>query len=278
MKSRSPYKAAIIIIAHRATITTYERISLLQCLKVFASRPIFLVCPKNMDIAQYRDISTKINFDFIAPHWQKDYRSFNRLKVLPFLYKKYIDYDYLLFYELDAFVFRDELDHWMAMDYDYIGAPWKRGWDCTDEDSPFIGVGNGGFSLRKVKSHIKVLNSFSYLEKPKLLAARRCNRKFLGKVLAFRSAILDLTIRNNTYFLFNSYQGNEDVFWGLIASRNFNWFNVAPIDEAIKFSFETHPRSLYLMNQKNLPFGCHGWWKYGFEFWKPFIIKEGYFV
>ena len=231
-----------------------------------------------MDVSQYRNISSRINFDFIGPHWQKDYRSFNRLKVLPFLYKKYNYYDFLLFYELDAFVFRDELDYWMAKDYDYIGAPWRRGWHNADEDSPFIGVGNGGFSLRKVKAHIKVLYSFSYIEEPKFLVEKWFNRSFLGKALSIPSAFLDLTIRNNTYFLFNNYRGNEDVFWGQIALKNFNWFNLAPIDEAIKFSFETYPQGLYLMNQKKLPFGCHGWWKYGFEFWKPFILKEGYFV
>lgn len=278
MKSRSIDKVAIIIIAHRASITVYERISLLQCLKVFASRPIFIVCPKNMDITQYKDISSRINFDFIPPYWQKDYRSFNRLKILPFLYKRYIDYDYLLFYELDAFVFRDELDFWMSMDYDYIGAPWKSGWDNADEDSPFIGVGNGGFSLRKVKSHIRVLQSFSYVDNPKVLAQVWFKRNFLAKVVTIPFFILDLTVRNNTYFLFNSYRGNEDVFWGQVANGNVNWFNVAPIDDALKFSFETHPHSLYLMNQQNLPFGCHGWWKYDFEFWKPFILKEGYFV
>ena len=278
MKNLDLNRVAIVIIAHKASMTSYERISLLQCLKVFASRPIFIVCPDNMDISQYANISSKLNFDFIAPHWQADYRSFNRLKILPFLYRKYSDYDYILFYELDAFVFRDELDSWMAKQYDYIGAPWKRGWDSAEEDSPFIGVGNGGFSLRKVKSHLRALKCFSYITKPTFLAKRLLNGKFLDKVSSVPSVILDLTLRNNTHFIFNNYRGNEDVFWGQVVFENFNWFNVAPIDEAIKFSFEIHPHSLFLKNQKNLPFGCHGWWKYDFEFWKPFILKEGHFI
>jgi hypothetical protein len=166
----------------------------------------------------------------------------------------------------------------MAKQYDYIGAPWKRGWDSAEEDSPFIGVGNGGFCLRKVKSHLRVLKSFSYINKPSFLAKSWFNRNLRHKLSSVPSVVLDLTLRNNTYFLFNNYRGNEDVFWGQVAFENFNWFNVAPIDEAIKFSFELHPHSLFLKNQENLPFGCHGWWKYDFEFWKPFILKEGYLI
>jgi hypothetical protein len=41
--------------------------------------------------------------------------------------------------------------------YDYIGPPWIQG-----PDLPWLkesGVGNGGFSLRKVESFLKLLNS-----------------------------------------------------------------------------------------------------------------------
>jgi hypothetical protein len=231
-----------------------------------------------MDISCYKNISKKIIYEFIPPNWQKDYRSFNRLKIMPFLYKKFQVYEYLLFYELDAFVFRDELDLWMAKGYDYIGAPWKKGWVSSDEYSTFIGVGNGGFSLRKVKSHLKVLNSFSYIEKPKALAARWLKNKPLEKLLSVLPTMVDLTLRNNTYYLFNDYVGNEDFFWGAIANYNFSWFTVAPVDEAMKFSFELNPRSLYLINQNNLPFGCHGWWKYDLDFWRPYLLEEGYIV
>lgn len=269
---------AIIIIVHKPTVSKYEAISLSQCVKVFHKRPIFLVCPEGMDVSEYKNISKSIHFDFIKPSWQKDYRSFNRLKILPFLYKRYQGYRYLLFYELDAFVFKDELDFWIGKGYDYIGAPWKEGWTDADDHSDFIGVGNGGFSLRRVSSHLRVLTSFSYIIPLKLLVRRWLDMKLHMKIFTIPSIAADLTFRNNTLFLFNDYRGNEDVFWGKIANNNFKWFNVAPVDQAIKFSFETTPYNLFLANNKMLPFGCHGWWKYDLDFWTPFILNEGYIL
>jgi len=60
-------------------------------------------------------------------------------------------------------VFQDDLSHWCKLDYDYIGAPWLEAPPITSGKKPFINisnflinkVGNGGFSLRKVKPHIK---------------------------------------------------------------------------------------------------------------------------
>lgn len=269
---------AIVIITHKPYISKLELISLRQCLKIFYARPIFIVCPERMDVSEYLLLSDNFQYSFVPPKCLKSYRNFNRLKISPYLYKKFQNYKYLLFYELDAFVFRDELDLWIAKGYDYIGAPWKKGWTKADNNSPFIGVGNGGFSLRNVKSHIKVLKSFSYINTPKLLARRWLNDTMIKKISSFPNIVADLTIRNNTYFLFNNFSGNEDVFWGLIADQNFSWFNVAPIEEAIKFSFEVHPQDQYLKNRNNLPFGCHGWWKYNLEFWRPFIENEGYII
>jgi hypothetical protein len=267
---------AIVIITHKPSISNFELVSLRQCFKIFYARPIFIVCPERMDISEYLVISDNVQFSFVPPKYLESYRNFNRFKILPYLYKKFENFKYLLFYELDAFVFRDELDLWIAKGYDYIGAPWRKGWTDADKNSPFIGVGNGGFSLRKVKSHIQVLKSFSYICTPNVIARRWLDDTIYRKFRSLPYIIADLTIRNNTHFLFNNFTGNEDVFWGLIADRNFNWFNVAPIEEAIKFSFEVQPRDQYIQNRYNLPFGCHGWWKYDLEFWRPFIENEGY--
>ena len=87
---------------------------------------------------------------------------FNKLKESNLLYKKYKKYKYILFYELDAFVFRDELDYWCKKGFDYIGAPWN-GTHCY-YDTPINGVGNGGFSLRNIKSAIKLLEKLRMKE------------------------------------------------------------------------------------------------------------------
>lgn len=49
--------------------------------------------------------------------------SYNEMMLSPDFYRRFQVYDFMLIYQLDAFVFRDELDEWVAKDYDYIGAP-----------------------------------------------------------------------------------------------------------------------------------------------------------
>jgi len=41
----------------------------------------------------------------------------------PAFYDAFKAFDYILIYQLDAFVFRDELEYFCSLGYDYIGAP-----------------------------------------------------------------------------------------------------------------------------------------------------------
>ena len=45
-------------------------------------------------------------------------------------------------------------------------------------------------------------------------------------------------------------------------------FKVAKADVNYKFSFEVFPRRLYEMNNNELPFGCHAFERYDYEFFK----------
>ena len=271
-------RVIIIIMTHKENLSAYERISFRQCFKVLGHYPITLLCPEGMDVGEYLDINPETAIDFIPPHWQESYASMRRLKTLPFLYKRYSAYDYILFHELDAFVFRDELMEWCNKGYDDVGAPWLEGWSDAKPGASLIGAGNGGFSLRKVRSCLKVGNSFSYIEKPAKLWEQFKNLPLREKSLAFLTLVKKLTIKNNTYHRFNDWAGirPEDVFWGIVASQNFEWFKVPTPHQAMRFSFETQPRYLYELNQQKLPFGCHAWWKCDLEFWRPFIREFGH--
>ena len=263
----------ILIIVYKKEISHLETISLKQCVKVLGRYPIRLVCPEGLDIGAYRRVAKDVEVDFINPKWHKSYSTTNRLRIEPFLYKRYRDYEFILLYELDAFAFRDDLEYWCNKDYDYIGAPWFKGFRAGSVDSPLIGVGNGGFSLRKTRSLLKALHAFSWIIKPIDWFRQDFPQ---NKLKALRDLVKNATIGNNSFFLFNDYPAQEDIFWGICIKRNFEWFKVAPIDEAIKFSFEVQPKLLYEMNNRELPFGCHAWWRYDFEFWRPFIESEGY--
>src|SRR4029079_3572600 len=83
---------------------------------------------------------------------------YNRLMNIPYFYRHFLEYDYILIYQLDTFVFENNLEEWCNMNIDYVGAPWinstwvnnlkkKISWI----DKFIYPVGNGGLSLRKVK-------------------------------------------------------------------------------------------------------------------------------
>ena len=150
----------------------------------------------------------------------------------------------------------------------------------------FWGVGNGGLSLRRTRTALRVLRSFSYIWKPRELLHGPASAPIeLVNVLTWefreknrrcdslRTALRNLVFGNNTFYPLNDFSVHEDLFWGLIAARNFSWFKVAPVEEARKFSIEGNPRQLFALNRNQLPFGCHAWSKHDREFWAPYITR-----
>jgi hypothetical protein len=257
----------IVIIAHKPDPDYYEICSLKQCGAVLGEYPIKLIAPSGMKITAYLDAYPGLEVEYIDPKWQATYAMFNRLKIDPLLYKKYKEFDYLLFYELDAWVFRNELEYWCKQGYDYIGAPWFEGWHAAGANAAFVGVGNGGFSLRKIKSHLKALNSLSYIVP--FLDVLRGFKQAAG-IAGFKKMFRNLTIHNNTHHFFNNYPGHEDYFWGHIVAGKFKWFRLPDMNTALKFSVELHPET-FILSEKDLPFGCHAWSKYNAKFWKQYI-------
>lgn len=65
---------------------------------------------------------------------------------------------------------------------------------------------------------------------------------------------------------------NEDLFW---ASRE-GGFKIAPKEVAWQFAFERPIKELFQLNGGKLPFGCHAWMKYDFEFLRPYMIRDGH--
>ena len=87
----------------------------------------------------------------------------------------------------------------------------------------------------------------------------------------FIKFIRDISIENNTHFIFDYYELFEDYFGSKIAGKKFNWFNIPLPLEAMKFSIELEPSYLFLLNNSQLPFGCHAWERYEPNFWRNHI-------
>jgi len=265
----------VLVFAHSPAPEWHEKIALQQCCRVLGRHPIRMICPEGMDVSAYRRVVPELQFDFIPAHWQSSYRGYNRLKVVPYLYRRYAAFEYMLSYELDAFVFRDDLLHWCGQGWDYIGAPWFENDYWAAPDAAPAGVGNSGFSLRRTHSMLRVLRSFGHVIPVRTVLAdwRRAKRYSPGSLLLlFRR----LTYRNNFFHLLNDYEGNEDHFWGRFAADRFPWLRVAPHDTAKRFSFEVNAPRLYRELGDRLPFGCHKWATLSPEFWLPIIRSFGY--
>jgi Protein of unknown function (DUF5672) len=82
-------------------------------------------------------------------------KNHNRMLYRTDFWEKFVDYEYVLMYHLDALVFSDQLQEWCDRGLDYIGSPFLQ---CAD--APWVRVervGNGGFALYRVPSVLKVL-------------------------------------------------------------------------------------------------------------------------
>jgi hypothetical protein len=240
--------AAIIIPVYKKNMDWNERISLQRCVDVFVNRDIIIVHPEGLDISAYAAIANKAIYLPLKASYFKSIESYSLLLNSSYFYKHFLSYTYILIHQLDVFVFEDQLEYWCKTGYDYIGAPWinatwikKLKEKISWIDKCIYPVGNGGFSLRKVKTFY------------------------------YGSIFLSPIVR----FLWKK-KWNEDFFWSSIAHRLLWGFRIPNVEEASLFAVEENPSSIIYNNGNKLPFGCHAWEKYEPEFWRIHIEGLGY--
>lgn len=258
----------IVIPVHKSTLTEDELLSLRQCVSVLKNHQICIVCPDCLDVSQYDkvflDAGVGVSVERFHERFFDGIKGYNLLMLDKRFYKRFNKYKYMLVYQLDAWVFRDELDEWCSKGYDYIGAPWIE--EDGNGELQLTGVGNGGFSLRRVQHFIDVLS-------------------YKGPVRKASQLNLPPTLKNKIYKLFYSlgYQNTisyykkdhtlyEDIFLSIFLANTKLHAEMPSPEEAALFAFEKHPSSLY-SKTNTLPFGCHAWQKYEYEsFWKKYIL------
>lgn len=184
----------------------------------------------------------------------------NRLMIQPDFYRSFLEYEYVLVYHLDALAFSDRLEEFCALGYDYIGPPW------LDHDlPPGQRVGNGGFSLRKVRTLIHFLETYrKYIHISPRLEPKSAIGRFLSHV----------RIPNINDRLWLAFHGrfNEDMVIGRCGTYYCPEMRIAPEDVALQFAFECEPRACFARNQGQLPFGVHAWERYDRSFWESFLL------
>lgn len=250
--------ATVIVPVYRLPLRPDEAASLERTCSVLADRPVTIVKPRRLDASPLTDRYPALRVESFDDDYFDGIAGYNRLMLSTEFYERFLEWDYLLICQLDAWVFRDELADWCRRGYDSIGAPWlarpvyrwppiaawmrfrRQRAQRTGQklrQSLFDCVGNGGFSLRRTQSFYD--------------AARKHSDRIAWYLAQERSHFY-----------------NEDVFWATEVPE----FSRPGAEEAVRFAFDTNPAYAYRLTGGRLPFGCHGWGKRKMRrFWKPFI-------
>lgn len=268
-------KCCIIIPVYKEKPDKNELLSFKQGINIFKNYNISIVSPP-INLEKYIEIlkinNSKYTIDTFENNFFNGLSGYNKLMTTKKFYKHYTKYKYILIYQLDAYVFKDELAYWCDKNYDYIGAPWFTEYGCHESGNTLWKVGNGGFSLRKVQFFIDLLSKKRPVYGMRAIAERNYLSNNKSSIKRFILYILyAFGYKNNIkYFLKYNYKP-EDIFYLDLLSNSLIKFNCPSPLEAIKFAFECSPQYLYELNNRQLPFGCHAWDRYDFKFWEEFI-------
>jgi hypothetical protein len=249
----------VLVPVYKPVLSDEEKCALQQMYKVLNKYPLVVIKPESLDLSFLTETYPLLTFHSFEDACFEGIAAYNRLMLSEQFYASFSDTRYILIYQLDAYVFRDELAQWCDKGYDYIGAPWlkkplydrplvsgmmkcirrydqRRG--KPNKQMLYNKVGNGGLSLRKVESHY------------------RATRQYGEQI--------DYFLKQKRSHLFN-----EDVFWATVPD-----FSYPEAKEALRFSFDKYPKYCYRLNNNRLPFGCHSWYKRKMKrFWASIIQK-----
>lgn len=249
---------AITIPIYKPTINVAELISLTQCLKILHRHKIIFVAPASLNTIFYENIcggEIKFHIERFADEYFENINGYNKLMLSVHFYKRFLNYKFILIYQLDAFVFKDTLLHWCSQNYDFIGAPHAPYNNVTGEvqflknykkllkglknifgfNHKICNVGNGGLSLRKTQSFYCLL-----------------------KILKHKA---------------KKWRNNEDEFFKYWGNLSYPLFSLPSDETALTFSIEISPKESLKKLNNTLPFGCHAFEKYDWQTWKPYINK-----
>lgn len=231
-------KVAVIIPLYQTTLNPKEAVSLRQCVQVLGKHPIIFVAPESLNnsfLSSYGITPNTIRFN---DEYFTSTKSYNKLLTSPNFYEAFPNFDYILIYQLDAYVFEDNLLAWCDKGYDYIGAPKLRKHHLAGQASCNPVLFNGGLSLRRVKPLLRYIKIYQ--------------------------------------LFFKEWLANEDAMFSFAQKRAIPFrflLRLPHWKDALSFAIEQNPKISYELLGE-LPFGCHAWERYNPSFWKQFIPQD----
>jgi hypothetical protein len=258
---------AVIIPFYKEQLDQFEEISVQQCFKILSNFKIIAIKPQSLSLDKYH-----FKFDEVVSfedHYFSSVPGYNELMLSPVFYKKFLDHSFILIYQPDAFVFRDDLLYWCNSGFDYIGAPWLTTYPYPD-------------FIKKIKN--RVINYFHYKWNVKTPGTDLPSKhQFENRVgnggfsLRNTKKFYDICSEENDLIsYYNSrpeFQFGEDVFWSLEANRSRKRMNIPNYKTAVHFSIEISREHAFQITNGKLPFGCHAWDR-NLDFWKPILKNQ----
>ena len=272
----------IVVPIYKPVPNPLETLSLLQGSRVLASYPLIFVTHPDLDLTCYRTLCPQAKYVFFNKRYFESIDGYNDLMLSRGFYVCFATYEFMLIYQTDAWVFRDELLEWCARGYDYIGGLWVE----TGPRHEILGgtCGNGGLSLRRVATFLRVTRKNYRVKGWSDLVASYLHYRggdpfylfwYLG---TFFPKLLFLILPRlvgfrNTYDYFRNEDkiGEDRIFVHKILSNRH--YRVPNLEEGHGFSWELQLEGLWT-RYGTLPFGCHAWTRDEYfgervlDFWK----------
>ena len=268
-------RVVIAIPCYRENMDLEERASLVQCSRVFGSKyDVVFFAPADLECSAYLEIVPHGRVERFDNSFFTSVSSYSRLLLTPEFYLRFSDYDYMLIYQLDAWVFRDELEYWCGKGYDYIGGPFILRYGRMER----IIVGNGGFSLRRISAMLRVLSApgkrmfpFSLLKD--FFLFHITGKRYLSALVPLLRMVGLFPNRRGKYLKqihWEKHNSEDVVFHFLSKEFTDDGLTMPGIEEAARFSLDVSPERFF----QCMPFGAHAWMKGEYPFWKNIIPVE----
>jgi len=272
---RTPRRPTVCIVipCYRPTLRPFEDLALRQCRSVLSAYDTFFAKPTSLDLASVaarHGIQKAESFD---DRFFQGIGGYNQLMLSDEFYARFARYDYLLIYQLDAFVFRDELMTWCTKGYDYVGAPW------LPHDRPAPSRGQALYALARQYAY-----RWGNVVDPAAQGAHKGQYMYavgngglsLRRIAAMRSVLKALPAQAEAYRRIDGKVHHEDMFFSIEANRYLPRVKVPSFREAAGFAWEQQPAVARELNNGQLPFGCHGWNKLHADEWRPVFASYGH--
>lgn len=278
----------VVIPIYKDVPTRSECASIRQTFRVLGRHDIVFVTHADCRLDAYREIveaeQGTLRTELFDPGYFDSTAHYSDLCFSEEFYLRFKDYEYMLICQTDAWVFRDELDYWCSLGYDYIGAPIYFPYNKKRFTHIFYGIGNGGFCLRRIEHCLGIIRADQHriFLKPGILAKiywygflyneeyTKYPLKRLGLLPLFIAKVFGF---RNTIAQFRKSACEEDAIISFWAHNAWGLTCRVPDElEAARFSIEVHPEYLFNKIGRKLPFGCHAFEKWDYEsFWKKHI-------